>query len=190
MEPFENDVPSCALMLGDPVSGEVEQLGETRSCNDRETFPHWSRDGTRIVYYRAVFEGETAISAAVYVLDVASAEETKLTDDAIFAGDADWSSDDEWIVFSTYPLRDFQCCEVSNLYRIHPDGSGLEQLTDYATAELRATQPRYTPDGEWIVFTAVSPEKRVPWVIPADGGDPISVASSGIFTHPAWQPGD
>ena len=84
MEPLVDGVPSCALMIGDPVSGEVEQVGPTRSCNDRETFPHWSDDGARITYYRAAFDGQTAIASAVYVFDLATAEETKVTDDALF----------------------------------------------------------------------------------------------------------
>ena len=189
MEPFVDGVPSCALMIGDPASGAVEQVGPTRSCNDRETFAHWSDDGTRIVYYRAAFEGETAISSAVYVFDIATAEESKLTDDALFGGDADWAAGDRWIVFSTYPLRDFQCCEVSNLYRIHPDGTELEQLTHYEADEERATQPRGTPDGMSILYTAVSGDRRVPALMPVYGGEPIEVVQSGIYTHPVRQPG-
>jgi Tol biopolymer transport system component len=189
MEPFVDGVPSCALMIGDPASGEVEQVGPTRSCNDRETFPHWSDNGSRIVYYRAAFEGETAVASAVYVFDLATAEETKLTDDALFGGDADWAGD-HWIVFSTYPLRDFLCCQVSNLYRIRPDGTELEQLTHFETDEERATQPRVTPDGLDILFTAVIGDQRVPALMPVFGGEPIEVVQSGIYTHPTRQPGE
>jgi TolB protein len=187
MEPFVDDAPSCALMIGDPVTGGVEQVGETRSCYDRETFPHWSRDGSKVVYYRAAFEGQRATGSAVYVLDLASGEESKLTDDALVGGDADWGADDEWIVFSTYPLRDFQG-DVSNLYRIRPDGSELEQLTTYENGE-RASQPRVSPSGEWILFTAVTSEGYLPMLMAADGGEPIVIAGSGIYTHLAWQPG-
>lgn len=132
------------------------------------------------------------------MLDVASGQETKITDDATFAGDPDWSPDGEWIVYSTYPLNDFNhVAKVSNLYRIHPDGSGMEQLTDYDIDQLRATQPRYTPDGKWIVFTAVIPESgyglgqnlRQLWALPADGGQPVVIAADGrIYTHGTWQP--
>lgn len=188
MEPFIGDAPSCALFVGDVASGAVEQIGETRSCYDRETFPHWSPDGSQLVYYRGVYQGAAIETTAVYAFDVASGIETKLTDDALMGGDADWSRDGEWILFSTYPLRDFQCCGVSNLYRIRPDGTGLEQLTPYDTADLRATQPRYTPDGNSIVFTAVTVSSRLPWVIPADGGEPIGVVGSGSYSHPTWQP--
>jgi Tol biopolymer transport system component len=188
-QPFVDGVPSCALMIGDPVGGTVEQVGPTRSCNDRETFPRWSDDGSRIVYYRAAFEGEIAIASAVYVFDLQTATETKLTDDALFGGDADWAGDD-WVVFSTYPLRDFPCCQVSNLYRIRPDGTELEQLTHYETDAERATQPRVTPDGFDILYTSVTGEHRVPALMPVFGGEPIEVVQKGIYTHPVRQPGE
>jgi Tol biopolymer transport system component len=64
----------------------------------------------------------------------------------------------------------------------------MEQLTHYETDELRATQPQYTPDGEWIVFTSVMPETRSLWAIPAAGGEPIVLVPGGIYTHGTWQP--
>jgi Tol biopolymer transport system component len=188
MEPVSDGVPSCALMIGDRASGEVEQVGPTRSCNDRETFPRWSDDGSRIVYYRAAFEGEMPIASAVYMFDLATEEETKVTDDALFGGDADWDGN-EWIVFSTYPLRDFPCCQVSNLYRIRADGTDLQQLTHHETDQERATQPRVTPDGLDILYTAVTADHRVPALMPVFGGQPIEVVQDGIYTHPVRQPG-
>jgi len=171
-------------MVGVPATGEVESLTDTKSCLDRETFPHWSRDGSRIAYYRGVYVGDTTESAALYVVEVATGLETKLTADDLFAGDSDWSAGDDWIVFSTYPLNDFQCCQVSNLYRIHPDGSGLEQLTDEASPDVRLTQPRFTPDGERIVVTGVTSTDRELWIMRADAGDePIVVSPGGIYTR-------
>lgn len=189
MEPLVDGVPSCALMLGHPENGEVEQLTETTTCSERATFPHWSRDGTRLAYYRGVYGGDTVESTAVYVYDVATGGETKLTEDPLFAGDSDWSAGDHWIVFSTYPLNDFQCCQISNLYRIFPDGSGLEQLTHEESPDRRLTQPRYTPDGEALLVTGVSSAGRELWILPFDAaGDPVVVSPGGIHTHGAWQP--
>jgi Tol biopolymer transport system component len=120
---------------------------------------------------------------------VGSGQETKLTDDTLFAGDSDWSAVDHWIVFSTYPLNDFQCCQVSNLYRISPDGSGLEQLTHEDSPAVRLAQPRYTPDGEALVVTGVTSAARELWILPFDGaGEPIVVSRGGIYTHGTWQP--
>jgi Tol biopolymer transport system component len=187
--PFVDDQPSsCGLWLGDLTTGEVEEITSTPGCSHRETFAHWSPDGTQLVYYRGVYDNGVSTASAVYVLDVATHTERQVTDPALFAGDADWSVDGEWIFFSTYPLNDFQCCQVSNLYRVRPDGTGLEQLTDNPSDATRATQPRATPDGKWILFTQVTPTSRGLWVLPVDGGEPVAVAPAGLHTHGTWQP--
>ena len=185
------DVPSdCGLWMGDLASGEVKQItSNTDPPCDREYFPHWSPDGTQLTYWRDPYEGGEPTGTAFYVIDADGANEQQLTDPAMFAGEPDWSPDGEWLVFDTYPLNEFGCCQVSNLYRMHPDGSGIEQLTYYETTDLRATQPRYTPGGQWIVFTAVTPASRDLWAIPAEGGEPVVlVAGDGFYTHGTWQP--
>jgi Tol biopolymer transport system component len=107
----------------------------------------------------------------------------------MFAGDPNWSPDGKWIVFSTYPLNEFNFVPaISDLYRIHPDGTGMEQISHYESEDLRATIPRYTPDGKWIIFTAVQPRDRSLWVIPAEGGEPIEITPGGIYVHGVWQP--
>jgi Tol biopolymer transport system component len=183
--PMVNDTPSdCALAIGDVATGEVVQItSNTEPQCDREYFPRWSADGSQLTYWRYPPRG-----TAVFVIDADGADERRLTDPEIGAGDPDWSPDGSWIVFSTNPLHESQCCKVSNLFRMHPDGSGMEQLTHYDTVGLRATQPRYTPDGQYIVFTAVTPSSRSLWAIPAEGGEPIVLARGGIYTHGTWQP--
>lgn len=183
--PLINDMPSdCALAIGDVATGEVTQItSNTEPQCDREYFPRWSPDGSQLTYWRYPPKG-----TAVFVINADGTNERRLTDLEMAAGDPDWSPDGNWIVFSTHPLHGFGCCEVSNLYRMHPDGSGMEQLTHYDTKDLRATQPRYTPDGQYIAFTAVRPSTRSLWAIPAEGGEPILLAPGGIYTHGTWQP--
>lgn len=189
--PFENDVPSdCGLWIGNPAAGKTKQLTSNVAC-DREYFPRWSPDGSQLTYWRWREDGAgQTTGTAVFVIDADGANERQLTEWNTFAGDPDWSPDGAWIVFSTYPLAAFQSSsEESNLFRIHPDGSGLEQLTNYKAEEQRAAQPRYTPDGEWVLFTAVTSSSRSLWAIPAEGGEPVVIASGGIYTHGTWQPG-
>lgn len=185
------EVPSdCGLWIGDVASGEVTQItSNTHPPCDRELSPRWSPDGSRLTYWRDPYRNGQPTGTAVYTIEADGTHERRLTDPKMFAGDPDWSPDGEWIVFSTYPLLEFNFTpEISNLYRIHPDGSGLEQLTHNETADLRATQPRYTPDGEWIVFTAVTESSRSLSAIPADGGTHVVIAQGGIYTHGIWQP--
>ena len=125
----------------------------------------------------------------MFVLDLATGDETQLTDWELNAGYPDWSPDGNWIVFSTHPFWSFNHDDViSNLYRMSPDGSGIEQLTFYDTPNLRANQARYTPDGEWIVFTMDTGRAREIWVMSAGGGEPMALIKGGIHTHPSWQP--
>jgi len=205
LAPFVNSqsagdtVPSdCSLWIGEVASGKVTQItSNTKPPCDREYNPHWSPDGSHLTYWRDPYENGQPTGTAVFVIGADGKDEHRLTDPKLFAGDPDWSPDGKWIVFSTYPLNEFNFVpKVSNLYRMHPDGAGMEQLTRYATADLRATQPRYTPDGKWIIFTAVAPsskpEERMSdrslWAIPSEGGEPITIVQGGIYTHGTWQP--
>jgi Tol biopolymer transport system component len=189
-EAVGSEVPSdCGLWIGELASGEVTQItSNTDPPCDREYDAHWSPDGTQLTYWRDPYADGQPTGTAVFTINADGTGEQQLTDPAMFAGSPDWSPDGEWLVFSTYPLLEFQCCQVSNLYRMHPDGSAMEQLTHYETEHLRATQPRYTPDGQWIVFTAVTPTSRNLWAIPSAGGEPIILTTRGVYTHGAWQP--
>ena len=189
------DAPSdCSLWIGDIATGEVKQVTSNPNppC-DREYIPRWSPDGSQLVYTRDPYENGKPTGTAVYVINANGSNERRLTDPAMFAGEADWSPDGEWIVFATYPLFEFgDPPGASNLYRIHPDGTGIEQLTIFETPDKRATMPRYTPDGKWILFTMVTPEARSLLAIPAAGGESIVIAqgrgSPNNFTAGSWQP--
>lgn len=186
--PVVDDLPSdCGLWMGDLATGEVRQVTSNPGC-DREYLPRWSPDGTHLTYMRIQSTEATGTTGtAVFVIDADGTNERQLTDWEAVAGAPDWSPDGAWIVYGSYPLSEFPTA-ISNLYRIHPDGTGTEQLTFNEDPTQRATQPRYSPDGESIVFTAVVPAGRELWVMPAEGGEPYVVAEGGIYTHGTWQP--
>ena len=186
LTPFVGDFPSdCGLWIGDRATKKVKQLTSNKKppC-DRENMPRWAPDGSQLVYWRQLDKSTTA----VFVIGANGGAERRLTKPYMVAGEPDWSPNGDWIVFATHPLREFQCCEESNLYRVHPDGSGLEPLTRFEGSEIRATQPRYSRDEKWILFTQVTPRSRTLSVLPADGGQAVAITTSGIYTHGTWQP--
>jgi TolB protein len=184
------EVPSdCGLWIGDVATGEVTQLtSNTDPPCDREYSPRFSPDGTQITYWRDPYSDGKPTGTSVWVMNADGTDARQLTDPVMQAGNPDWSPDGDWLVFSTWPLLEYQCCQVSNLYRMHPDGSGMEQLTFNTDDSLRATQPLYTPDGQWIIFTSVTPEDRNIGIMPAEGGEPMLLTHGGIYTHNTWQP--
>jgi Tol biopolymer transport system component len=186
LAPFVNDVPAdCGLWVGDRTTGAVRQLTSNALC-DREYYPRWSPDGSHLTYQRELPAPGGSVTTAVFTISADGSGERRLTDPALVAGSPDWSPDGQWIVFSTHPLNVFQSGGSSNLYRVHPDGTGLEQLTAYTG--VRATEPHYSPDGSWVVFVAVRPRHRMLWAIPADDGRPVVIAKKErIYTHPNWQ---
>jgi Tol biopolymer transport system component len=188
--PFVGDLPTdCGLWIGDRATRKVKQITANRKppC-DREYMPRWAPDGSQLVYWRQPDESGQSTTTAVFVIDANGRAERRLTKPDLVAGEPDWSPDGNWIVFATHPLHQFQCCEQSNLYRVHPDGSGMEPLTRLEGSEMRATQPRYSRDGKWILFTQVTPSSRTLSALPADGGQSVAITTSGIYTHGTWQP--
>ena len=63
-----------------------------------------------------------------------------------------YSADGQWIVFTRE--RNGQ----ADLYRVHPDGSGLEQLTDDPSFD---DQGALSPDGKTLAFVALSITHRL-----------------------------
>lgn len=183
--PFVNDLPSdCGLWVGNVDSKQVTQITSNPGC-DKEYAPRLSPDGTTIAYYR-YDENGLGMRTAVFVMDVTGGDETQLTDWGSGAAGPGWSPDGEWIVVE-YDSEGLLPAG-SDLHRMRPDGSDVEQLTFYETSARRPYHARYTPDGDWIIYSLHRSGTRELWMIPAEGGDPVALVTAGNFAHPAWQP--
>ena len=185
--PFDDDGPAdCSLWVGEVATGTVHRVSDNERC-DREYFPRWSPDSSRLTYHRERPAANGWWTSAVFTVRADGTDERRLSDFDLVGGTPDWSPDGDWIVFSTHPLGTSPDRD-SELFRVRPDGTGLQQLTAFRS--VRAVQPRYTPDGRWIVFTADRPRQRSLWALPAAGGTPVVLAhQERIYTHGTWQPG-
>lgn len=184
----------CSLWIGDVRTGALRRVTtHLASCNDREYMPRWSPDGKRLVYWLWREDASGTTGTAVGVVDADGRKARRLTDWNLFAGEPDWSPDGKWIVFDRFPLRAFlftddpRVPERTDLYRMRPDGSGIQRITSLR-GQLRATQPRYTPDGRSIIFTAVRPTSRTLAIVGANGGPFRQITESGFAGHGTLQP--
>lgn len=120
-------------------TANVEQLFgiETR-------YAAWSPDGTKIAF-DSDRDGE---DQEIYVMTLATGEITRLTDNSVFDGNPDWSSDGETIVYSRAIPEDGN---RGDIFVMNADGTGKINLTRHPASD---SHPKFTKDGTRIVFNS------------------------------------
>jgi TolB protein len=112
--------------------------------------PGFSPEGDRILFERENLGRRKPKDArAIFVVNVDGSGISRITPWNLSAGDPDWSPDGKWILFGSNENLN----RKSQLYVIHPDGTGLKQLTHLRKGTLGASAS-FSPDGRWIVFGA------------------------------------
>jgi serine/threonine protein kinase/Tol biopolymer transport system component len=141
-------------------------------------FLSFSRDGLRFAY--ATDEGKANIermdldphSGAVSGVPTAVTQGSR----TVFAIDA--SPEGEWIAFTADAPSE-------NLFVIHPDGTGLRQIT---TGSAKDRMPRWSPNGSQIAFYSNRGGVYQGWTIRPDGSDLSLITGASLFFNPVWSP--
>jgi len=178
--------PSHNAIYTVPVSGGKA----TQVTPDGDTFlPQWSPDGARI-YFRWGRNGIGSVPAAGgQVSEVpVTAEDLTVT---LPGGGVHVSPDGQRIVFSGVKKG----IPGPNLWTVPITGGQPVQLT--MKTQLKAWQPRWSPDGQWIAFEserAVSDDRKLDeniFIVSARGGEPRQLTRhSDCFCElMAWSPG-
>lgn len=174
---------SCIYTL--PVTGGVPQ----RVTAETPSWWHsWSPDGARFAYAAARPAG-TRIG--LYTCAVDGTDERCVTDAFDHVDGPDYTSDGQWIWFNGE--RDGHV----DLWRIRPDGTGLEQMTDDPAVNWF---PHPSPDGQQVVYLAY-PEGTTGHpanldvslrIIPSEGGSSRHLTDlfggQGTINVPSWAP--
>jgi len=149
----------------------------------------WSPGGGTLAYVAK--RPETSDTFQVFTCPVDGGGEFQVTKDFDHCDGPDYTPDGEWIWFNGEKSGSVQ------LWRIRPDGSGAEQMTD---DERVNWFPHPSPDGCHIAYLAYEPgtkghpgERNVQLrLMPAKGGPPRVLlhlfGGQGTINVPSWSP--
>lgn len=149
-----DQVQRSDIVAVDPDSGTQRSVAHVDSWQGDLLHPVWSPDGRRIAYEHLwSLLSKRAGKSALDVVSAGGGAPQRITPFAIAAGDGpDWSPDGKWIVFRTH--SDSDDMGPTNLAVVHPDGTGLHELTHFDAARHRVLSSSYSPDGKWIAYGA------------------------------------
>jgi serine/threonine protein kinase len=123
-----------------------------RILRDSVIMAHWSQDGGRVVYF-TYSPGDPVFVANA---DGTNSREILASDSGMHQHYQRWSVDGEWI----YMTRGHENTRDTDLWRIKPDGSQLEQLTEN---QLDVTYP-VPINEEMVMFIARDKNGAGPWI--------------------------
>lgn len=128
--------------------------------------PQWSPDGSKLVFFRSDLNTK---ADAVFTVDTEGGGEFQVTPWTLNAGNStDWSPDGRWLLFNVE-----RGDGGSNLYKAHPDGTALTNLTKQAAGGRQYLSASFSPDGTEIVTA------RTPGTGPEGAADLVVLASNG-----------
>ena len=165
----------------DERSGRVGDPEPVTTSSQASMLPTISRDGKRIAY--ATDETRTTLERISFDpgVETSPGEPAEITRTSQLILACDVSRDGRWIAYQTSTPR-------QNLFVIHPNGTGLRQLTDDG---FNNRQPRWSPDGTRIAFYSNRGGKYEIWILRPDGGQIERAAlmpDRPQAFHPIWSP--
>ena len=127
----------------------------------------------------------------VWLYDIASKKETRLTDGDFTVSDTQWSPDGNWISFTANPSSRADDGDSSTVWILNPATKEKHKLL---AGDVLAHGARFSPDGKWIAYLGVphvgGVKKTDLFVVPPDGANSRKITGSFDLDAgtPVWSP--
>ena len=136
-----------------------------------DDYPHWSPDGGRIAFERTTAT-EAGVDADLWLIDVKTGEETRLTDTpAAWDSTPSFAADGNSVLFESNRDR-----QGTDIYRLDLRTQEVVRLTSEPGNDLEAKE---SPDGRHIVFGSERDGDYEIYVMDADGGNVRQLTHNG-----------
>ena len=145
----------------------------------------WSPDGEEVAVVLSSGSFWDDDARAVYVVDTIGSDVERITPRGDILS-AQWSPDGRWIAFD---MADHTGSH--DLFVVHPDGTGLAQLTSSDVDGLFSFGPMWSPDGTKLLFVRGVDELDSTdlWIVNVDGTSLSQVTHTlGSYGGYAWVP--
>lgn len=145
--------------------------------------PTWSPDGQQIAFARK-HNPELAINNGITIesVNLMNPGLRLITGTLQYESwGPTWSPDGQWILF----MSDAGPKPGWDMYRVHPDGTGLEQITNSGDSGSPPGEPDWSPTGEQIVYREFT---RI-FIMDADGShNRLLIDAETQAASPSWSP--
>lgn len=149
----------------------LHQVTQRTPGNSWDFGPQWSPDGDRLVFERFDFGTQ---ASAVFTVNVDGSAPFRVTPWELDAGNSpDWSPDGRWLLF-----RGDSGNGAANVYKAHPDGTALTNLTNEGPAGYHYASSSFSPDGTMIATA------RTPGFGPEGAADVFVMKADGSKIRP------
>jgi TolB protein len=136
-----------------------------------DDYPHWSPDGGRIAFQRTTAT-EEGVDADLWLIDVKTGEETRLTDTPeAWDSTPSFAADGNSVLFESNRDR-----QGTDIYRLDLRTQEVVRLTSDPGNDLEAKE---SPDGGHIVFGSERDGDYEIYVMDADGGNVRQLTRNG-----------
>jgi Tol biopolymer transport system component len=165
---------NAGIWIANADGSDRRQITQVTPGASWDSGPQWSPDGTKLVFVRADLERK---ADAVFTVNVDGTALFQVTPWDLNGGDGpDWSPDGKWLLFRSGPKDG-----SSNVYKSHPDGSGLTNLTRQRPSGFHYLSSSFSPDGRMITTA------RTPGVGREGAADVFVMNANGSKLRPVTQ---